>query len=227
MARILIRNFPALYEEALELNEGLVLTGTKTKAVFMDFSTGQRVVLEGQALDFENGLLVGGTVQKLSFVTAEGEVKQTISNFKVNAGLLGGDTFSDQMLDLATRFFFNGIKVVGANVGEPIATFLGNDILLGRGGDDTLNGGTGNDKYTGGTGNDTFIFATGGGKDTITDFDAVGGAGLQDYISATFPGADAITEDGKNTIIDFGGGDTLTLLNVKPTQIDVSDFIEL
>jgi hypothetical protein len=77
----------------------------------------------------------------------------------------------------------------------------------------------------GGAGSDTFVFGSDSGKDVIKDFDADGGAGLQDFIDATFPGAGAVSQSGKNTIIDFGSGDTLILLNVLPSQIDAADFV--
>ena len=55
-----------------------------------------------------------------------------------------------------------------------------NDSLHGQGEDDVISGGKGNDFLwghggddilTGGAGSDVFVFSTGGGNDTITDFD--------------------------------------------------------
>jgi Ca2+-binding RTX toxin-like protein len=46
----------------------------------------------------------------------------------------------------------------------------GADTLIGGAGADTITGGAGNDVLTGGGGADTFSWATGGGTDTITDF---------------------------------------------------------
>ena len=102
----------------------------------------------------------------------------------------------------------------------------GNDILEGRGGADTLSGGIGKDILVGGVGFDTFVFTTDFGRDVITDFNADGGPGAQDHIQATFPGAEDVHKSGKHdTVVDFGSGDTLTLLNVKPSHLDASDFI--
>jgi hypothetical protein len=38
-------------------------------------------------------------------------------------------------------------------------------------------------------------------------------------------GAGAISQVGKNTVIDFSSVDTLTLLNVDASQIDATDFM--
>jgi Ca2+-binding RTX toxin-like protein len=107
---------------------------------------------------------------------------------------------------------------------RPEKLVKGNDISLGRGGVDTLSGGVGNDRMTGGIGEDKFVFEPGFGRDVITDFDANPLDG-QDHIDATFPGADAVTQVGKHTVIDFGDGDRLTLLNVTASDIDATDFI--
>jgi hypothetical protein len=77
---------------------------------------------------------------------------------------------------------------------------------------------------TGGPGSDTFQFTAGNGKDTVTDFDADGGAGNQDFIGASFASATSIDQVGANTVIHFGAGDTLTLLHVDKTHIDATDF---
>lgn len=56
----------------------------------------------------------------------------------------------------------------------------GNDTLLGESGNDTINGDTGDDVLTGGQENDTFIYHSGGGHDTITDFNFGNSGGLSD-----------------------------------------------
>ena len=47
----------------------------------------------------------------------------------------------------------------------------GADTLSGEDGNDKLLGNAGNDVLTGGSGTDTFVFNTGGGVDSITDFE--------------------------------------------------------
>ncbi|WP_245514069.1 M10 family metallopeptidase [Antarcticimicrobium luteum] len=98
----------------------------------------------------------------------------------------------------------------------------GRDVLLGGGGDDTLKGGgkkdtlkgqAGDDMLFGQAGADRFIFAKGNGNDTVADF-------TDDTDSLVFKklgDADAIlalaTQVGADVLFDFGGGDTLTVLD--------------
>ncbi len=108
----------------------------------------------------------------------------------------------------------------------------GSDTLRGRSGDDFLNGGAGADTLGGDGGNDRFIFTRGGDADTILDFTA--GAGTVDTIDVSAFGAAfntigeiraATTDVGGDAVIDFGGGDTLTLIGVQASQLSFDDFI--
>jgi hypothetical protein len=86
----------------------------------------------------------------------------------------------------------------------------------------------GNDRITGGGGSDVFLFQSGtgttfnDGRDIITDFDANGGGSDQDYLF--WDDVVDIRKSGKNTVVEYGDGDTVTLLDVKRSQIDVDDF---
>jgi Ca2+-binding RTX toxin-like protein len=107
----------------------------------------------------------------------------------------------------------------------------GDDTLDGAGGSDLFLGGTGDDTLTGGAGNDLFIFRTGDGQDTITDFE--GGTEGGDIIdlrqmtaAASFSGVmAAAAQIGGDVFVDFGGGDSLTLLGVQLTDLDAGDFL--
>ncbi len=107
----------------------------------------------------------------------------------------------------------------------------GADTLDGRGGDDTLEGGAGDDVMTGGAGDDTFVFADDHGRDTITDF--VAGAAGGDVIdlrrltaAASFTDVmAAVAQVGDDTVIDFGDGNSITLLGVDATQLEEPDFL--
>lgn len=116
----------------------------------------------------------------------------------------------------------------------------GNDTLLGGAGNDEIHGGAGYDTITGGTGNDTitgdfnadiFIFADGYGQDQINDFDA-----LNDFEKIDLSGVSAITglsdlisdhlsQVGSDAVIDTGGGDRITLINVDISDLDANDFL--
>jgi Ca2+-binding RTX toxin-like protein len=105
------------------------------------------------------------------------------------------------------------------------------DALIGNGGNDTLNGRGGDDTLTGGAGSDTVVFAPGYDRDTFTDMAA--GAGLGDAIDLTaFSTVRSLnhvlaraTQQGADTVIDFGNGDTLTLSNVNRANLVADDFI--
>lgn len=223
--RTTIEFFPALYDGIQDTDDLYLSTGSKTKAVFVDGTSGDKIIIQGKNFDYEKGIITDGTMQSITLMDAGGDKLQSISNFRVDARFVQGDSILEQVDDLLPRLLNGNMKFIGSSVDDAFTASGGKDLLSGRGGDDTLGGGAGRDRLTGGAGNDNFVFNTGDGKDIITDFDADGGAGLQDHIDATFPGAGAISQAGKNTIIDFGSGDVLTLLNVKATQIDVTDFV--
>ena len=116
----------------------------------------------------------------------------------------------------------------------------GQDQLFGQGGDDTLDGGNGNDLLNGGRGDDTLIGGDGDdlfqfGKkddaDTILDFTA--GAGTDDVVELSGLKKmkdlddllDRADDVGADTVIDFGKGDTLTLVGVQKADLHDDDFL--
>ncbi|GAA6199962.1 hypothetical protein [Aquicoccus sp. SU-CL01552] len=97
------------------------------------------------------------------------------------------------------------------------------DRLFGGAHRDRLDGQAGDDRLTGGGGADRFIFRDSGGQDTITDFtddlDVIVFRDLGDSADIL----DHATQRGADVLFDFGGGDTLTVLD---TTIDaLSDDI--
>ncbi|MEZ5983449.1 MAG: Ig-like domain-containing protein [Parvularculaceae bacterium] len=108
----------------------------------------------------------------------------------------------------------------------------GSDRLKGDAGDDTLVGSYGSDTVTGGAGDDEFYFRKTHSADVFDDFTA--GAGTDDYIRLVAFGTTfdtfaeviaAASDNGTDTTIDFGGGDTITLLNVLVGDLHEDDFI--
>jgi Ca2+-binding RTX toxin-like protein len=107
----------------------------------------------------------------------------------------------------------------------------GDDQIFANGGDDWVRGGTGSDTITLGPGNDVFSFWQGDGSDTVTDF--VGGAGASDVIDLQFKPSvvnyaqvqGAMSQVGADTVINFGGGDVITLLNVNLAALHQDDFV--
>ncbi|NKX45208.1 calcium-binding protein [Roseicyclus persicicus] len=105
----------------------------------------------------------------------------------------------------------------------------GNDRVFGGGGNDTLDGGAGNDTLTGDIGADVFVF--GEGLDVITDFkndvdeihldDAMWGGGLT--VAQVISAFGSVV--GGNTVLDFGGGNTLTINGLTNTSLLLDDLV--
>jgi Ca2+-binding RTX toxin-like protein len=108
-----------------------------------------------------------------------------------------------------------------------------NDVIIGKNNvwDNVFDGRGGDDTYTGGLGDDVFVFRLNEGSDTITDFlaggadDAVQLAGFGAAFDSFGEIIAAATQIGADTVIDFGGGQTLTLQNVTLANLDASDFL--
>ncbi|MBX9778457.1 MAG: hypothetical protein K2Y71_29130, partial [Xanthobacteraceae bacterium] len=119
--------------------------------------------------------------------------------------------------------------LVGSNFNDTLIGDGGDNQLWGVDGNDTLDGGGGSDAIWGGAGDDVFIYST--GADAIRDFVAgVGGVDEIDLraVAGITSLADVMaraTQVGANTVIDFGGGNTLTLDNVNKNNLVSGDFL--
>ena len=109
------------------------------------------------------------------------------------------------------------------------------DTIVGGPLDDIILAQAGNDDVDGGAGNDTFLFENTSrlGHDVIVDFEA--GAGSGDLIRLTFVDDHRIRslfdlrriaeDDGQDTVIDFGNGNSITLLGVVVADLHEDDFL--
>jgi len=121
--------------------------------------------------------------------------------------------------------------VTSSDAGDSLTGGADNDRLFGGAGPDSLDGGSGADFLNGGAGDDRFIYAPGYGADVIFGFAA--GFATEDKINltafhniSTFADVLALaTAAGSDTVINFGGGDTLTLRNVTRGSLNADDFI--
>jgi Ca2+-binding RTX toxin-like protein len=125
---------------------------------------------------------------------------------------------------------FTGVNaIVGSGFRDILSGDSAANFFDGQGGNDRLNGRGGNDVLTGGLGGDTFIHSTGGGADTINDFnrgqlDKIDVSGVSGIFGLTDIQSRASTVGG-NTVIDFGGGNTITVLGVTASSLVASDFV--
>jgi Ca2+-binding RTX toxin-like protein len=187
--------------------------------------SGQNDTLEGNGGN--NGLAGGSGNDTVSYAHAAAAVTvnlaQTTAQNTVGAGT---DTLTG--FENLTGSAFND-TLTGNSVANILIGGLGNDTISAGGGSDRLDGGGGDDSLTGGTAADIFVYASGGGADIVTDFSH----GQGDRIDVTdvlgiFSLADIqsrATQQGANTVIDFGNGDTLTLQNVTLAALVAGDFI--
>ncbi|MFO1185001.1 MAG: cadherin domain-containing protein [Bauldia sp.] len=116
--------------------------------------------------------------------------------------------------------------ILGNDIANQLEGRGGNDAMNGGAGDDTLIGGDGNDSLTGGTGVDLFVETLGGGADTVLDF--VQGTDKIDLTAFTGIhglGGLIISQVGANTLIDLGGGVTITLNNFTAANLAATDFV--
>ncbi|WP_299751795.1 calcium-binding protein [uncultured Tateyamaria sp.] len=141
--------------------------------------------------------------------TLYGDVGNDTLEGGIGADVLEGGTGDDSIRGL------NGFDVLvgGAD----------NDYLEGNSGNDTLDGGTGNDRMRGGQGADVFVFNF--GNDLIRDYSPIVDT-LEieaSLLTETTPrGSDLANYSSVvngNVVLDFGGGNSLTLNNV--TYVDI------
>jgi Ca2+-binding RTX toxin-like protein len=121
--------------------------------------------------------------------------------------------------------------LTGSDLDDNMLGHAGDDVLKGVDGDDRLYGGAGDDTLTGGKGDDHFVFKADEGSDRITDFNA----DKEDHDTIVLSLVREITnykdlvenhmhDDGKDVVIDLGGGDTVTVDNVSMKDLSRSDF---
>lgn len=116
----------------------------------------------------------------------------------------------------------------GGGSGDALRGDAGADKLYGGMGADRLDGGTGADSLIGGLGSDAFVFAAGNGADRVSDFqDDIDRLVLnRDLgVASAAEALDKAQAYGTHVLFDFGGGDTLLVLNT--TKAALADDIVL
>ncbi|QXH34067.1 peroxidase family protein [Pseudomonas muyukensis] len=123
--------------------------------------------------------------------------------------------------------------VLGGGANDTLQGGSGDDFIDGGAGDDTVSGGAGNDSLVASNGNDIFQFAAGFGTDQVFGFDAApaGGQDRLDIVAlnitaATFAASVTIADVGTDTLISFGGPDSIRLVGVGDAgTVTAADFI--
>ena len=178
---------------------------------------GDDVLSGGPGSDMLNG---GAGVDRVDYSTEKTAARIDLGNSANNAGAAAGDVFSSIEHASGTRF------------DDVITGSTAANRLWGLGGDDTITGGGGDDVLIGGAGDDVFIFAAGFGQDQILDFgDGADRLSLSSALLGAVAANDAAvlaafaTDTGADVVLDFGGGQTIVLIDVDAPAA-LSGFID-
>lgn len=196
-------------------------------AVYYDEDGGQTITLKGSGFTFLDGDLLKGNVEKIVFRDNDGNTTTTISGADFKAKQLD-DLLTDgfDLTNFLAKAYGGKDRVTGTDHRDLAWGGNGDDRIFALDGNDTVNGEGGDDKMTGGGGSDVFFFMYDGkgGKDVVTDFDATGGDENQDYIEGDFEAVLSIKQVGDDLVLDYGDGNTLTLLDVDKSDFGKADF---
>lgn len=213
-----------LFSGDFTLDASFIASASRDRVVVRDAASGVRLIYEGEGLKVANGEIVKGTIDDVSILTRAGKPLLEINNANVDVAPLGGGDTITFFGNFTTELVLKPNKFIGSQLGDSMSGGGGLDIMRGRQGNDFIDGGEGNDVLSGGGGSDTFQFADGMDRDTIMDFDAAGGAGFQDLIGAGFDEVASISQQGRNTVIAFDGGEQFVLRGIDAATIDETDF---
>lgn len=118
--------------------------------------------------------------------------------------------------------------LTGDNSVDTIMGGEGNDVIDASDGDDLIAGNAGDDNMTGGKGADTFFIRDGDGNDRIHDFRVADGDRIafdMAEIRSLADLQDRMEQVGKDLIISFDNGSTLTLRGVGADEITIKQVI--
>lgn len=158
------------------------------------------------------------TVQHSEVTVKAGKGNDKITVSKGAGNVLYGGTGADTIT--IGKSAGKGNKVYGDAGNDTIKVSAKYGVTINGGaGNDKLYGGKGNDTFTGDKGKDTFFYANGGGKDTITDYQA-GEDKLQ--ITSGSISKTAVAKNKKDLVFTVGKG-TITLKNAAGKKISMKD----
>jgi Ca2+-binding RTX toxin-like protein len=221
MAAGIVTGDAAVGSDTLRQVESVRGTNFADTYIATGFGSGANVGSLGTLNEFEglggNDVITGSGDTRISFVSATGGVTVDLAlGTAMGNSSVGTDTFTGVS------------RVRGSNFNDTIYGNNGTNILEGQNGADRLDGRGGNDTLTGGTGADTFVYAS--GADFVQDFnrgqgDKIDLSGVPGIHSLADVQAAILDPDAASTVVDFGGGNTLTLNGVAPASLLASDFV--
>ncbi|WP_299155145.1 hypothetical protein [uncultured Tateyamaria sp.] len=143
------------------------------------------------------------------YYSTDGNLIADLQFAHVNTGAAAGDTYSD----------IENLHGGGGN--DNLRGDAGDNIIVGGGGNDHLHGRLGNDVFIGGEGADYFNFNHNWGQEQINDFEN----DVDVIVFRDFGFTDAndalhhATQIDDDVLFDFGGGDSLLVLNTEVSQL--------
>ncbi|SPH24399.1 Bifunctional hemolysin/adenylate cyclase [Defluviimonas aquaemixtae] len=193
---------------------------------YVDLGDGNDAVIVGNGAD----TLIGGSgIDTVNYYYSSGGVTIDLLTNAVSGGWAADDTISGFERAYGSNSGNDVLK--GSNGANVLRGYGGNDRLDGRAGNDYLDGGSGGDTLTGGVGADHFVFHKTYGADLITDF----AYGLDELVLDHSLWGGGLTEAqvisiyasviGENLVLDFGGGDTITLQGIASPGLLVDDIL--
>lgn len=160
--------------EAFDPGSLLYTAQSKKSVTYVDTDTEWSIVVSGTNLRYKGDIIIGGTIDRVTFLNADDDKVAQISDFKIGAMKFRDPVRIDGITDMYAALMSGKDTITGSGEADWLVGGGGKDRLLGGLGSDTLEGGRGDDVLTGGGGSDVFVFGRGDGKDVITDFVANG-----------------------------------------------------
>ncbi|MDO6962735.1 calcium-binding protein [Rhizobium alvei] len=230
MAKITFYSRIGMYGDLDNFYNSTALTLERAKSnvvVYADADGGEKIKIEGSQLAVNKlGVITAGTITDVTFSASNTQPLLKLENASVDAKAFAS-VLKSGGVEAAYEFSLKGNDTfIGSLISDEIYGGAGKDTVKAGSGNDHIEGGKGNDILYGQAGSDHFVFHAGDGKDVIKDFDAVGGNLAQDYIDidASMSYTIKSANGGADTLVDFGGGHTITLVGVISTQVTSADF---
>lgn len=187
----------------------------RDRAMYDDSAAG--LTVDMQAVFNSTGIATGDTFYKVEDLSGSRFDDDLRGNARNNMiwGNNGNDTLSGR----------NGQdRLKGGNGEDVLRGGNGKDWLYGDSGSDQLIGQNGNDLLWGGSGADEFHFGRRSGNDEILDFQD----GVDHIVFTRYEFSDlSIREDGADTLIEFGRGDSVLIVGQDAAQVTADDFLFL
>jgi Ca2+-binding RTX toxin-like protein len=204
----------------------VVNTGTITGPVNLGNASGNTL---DSHLGTINGVVTVGTGSNTIILGAENNTVAISTGTNVVDG--GGGTNTVSYASAASGVHVSlALQGQAQNIGVGTDTLTHFQALIGSAYSDTLEGGgSASSTLTGGLGADTFIDRPGDGAVTITDFSDAQGDKIDlsnFYKFTTLAQVLALaSQSNADTVINFGGGSSVTLQNVTLANLTASDFV--